>query len=143
MIERPAVGVGVIVKRGDQVLLLRRRNTHGSGTWSVPGGHLDFGESPEQCASREVREETGVEIEEVEFRAVTNDFFEAEGKHYLTLWFEAKHLSGDASVSAPDEMSEVGWFSWGSLPAPLFLPLRNLLDGNCYPQHAERVGGVS
>jgi len=135
MIERPGVGVGVIVTKGDQVLLLKRENVHGSGTWSTPGGHLDFGESPEQCAFREVKQETGVEVAEIEFRAVTNDLFEAEGKHYLTLWFDAKHMSGDACVSAPDEMSQVGWFSWGRLPKPIFLPLQNLLDGKCYPQH--------
>ena len=131
---RPGVGVGVIVTRGDRVLLLRRTNVHGSDTWSTPGGHLDFGESPEQCAIREVKEETGVEIGEVEFRAVTNDFFEAEGKHYLTLWFAAEHKSGEASVAAPEEMSDVGWFGWGKLPSPLFLPLQNLLDGKCYPR---------
>jgi len=122
------------VTRGDRVLLLRRTNVHGSDTWSTPGGHLDFGESPEQCAIREVKEETGVEIGEVEFRAVTNDFFEAEGKHYLTLWFAAEHKSGEASVAAPEEMSDVGWFGWGKLPSPLFLPLQNLLDGKCYPR---------
>jgi len=122
------------VTKGDRVLLLRRTNVHGSDTWATPGGHLDFGESPEQCAIREVKEETGVEIGEVEFRAVTNDFFEAEGKHYLTLWFEAEHKSGEAGVAAPEEMSEVGWFGWGKLPSPLFLPLQNLLDGKCYPR---------
>jgi 8-oxo-dGTP diphosphatase len=94
MKERPGVGIGVIVTKGDHVLLLRRTNVHGSGTWSTPGGHLDFGESPEDCAIREVKEETGVEVAEVEFRAVTNDFFAAEGKHYLTLWFQAKHKAG-------------------------------------------------
>jgi 8-oxo-dGTP diphosphatase len=134
MNERPGVGVGVIVTKGDQVLLLRRTNVHGSGTWSTPGGHLDFGELPEQCAVREVKEETGIEIGEVEFRAVTSDLFEAEGKHYLTLWFEAEHESGEARVAAPEEMSDVGWFGWGKLPSPLFLPLQNLLDGICYPR---------
>ena len=123
----------MIVARGDRVLLLRRSHAHGSGAWSTPGGHLDHGESPEDCAIREVKEETAVDITRVEFRAVTNDFFEAEGKHYVTLWFQAEHLSGEADVAAPEEMSEVGWFSWDELPTPLFLPLRNLLDGKCYP----------
>lgn len=120
--------------KGNQVLLVRRANVHGSGTWSTPGGHLDFGESPEDCAIREVMEETGVEVAAVEFRAVTNDFFETEGKHYLTLWFEAEHKAGEASVAAPEEMSDLGWFEWGELPSPLFLPLQNLLDGMCYPR---------
>ena len=137
--ERPivaewvGVGVGVLITRANQVLLLRRRNVHGAGTWSTPGGHLDFGETPEECAIREAREETGVEITNVRFRAITNDIFEAEGKHYITVWMEGSYVSGEAAVCAAYEMSEVHWFAWDGLPAPLFLPLRNLLEGRCYP----------
>lgn len=46
----PRVGVGVIITKDQHVLLLRRHSVHGAGTWSTPGGHLDFGESPEACA---------------------------------------------------------------------------------------------
>jgi 8-oxo-dGTP diphosphatase len=137
MAKQPGVGVGVIVTKGDRVLLLRRRHVHGSGTWSTPGGHLDYGESPEDCAVREVKEETAVDITRIEFRAVANDFFEAEGRHYVTLWFQAEHLSGEADVAAPQEMAEVGWFRWDELPRPLFLPFRNLLGGRCYPRPDE------
>lgn len=55
-----------------------------------------------------------------------------EGKHYITLWMEGTYLSGEAVVNAGDEASEVGWFAWDSLPKPLFLPLRSLLDGKSY-----------
>ncbi len=48
MIENPRVGVGIIIRKGDRVLLLRRKNVHGGGSWSTPGGHLDFSESPER-----------------------------------------------------------------------------------------------
>lgn len=129
----PRVGVGTIITKENSVLLLRRKNVHGSGTWSTPGGHLEYGESPERCAVREANEETAVKIESVEFRGVTNDFFEAEGKHYVTLWFQAKQWSGNAVVAAANEMSEVGWFEWDDLPTPLFLPFRNLLEGRCFP----------
>lgn len=133
MSESPRVGVGVIIIRDEQVLLLKRKNVHGSGSWSTPGGHLDFGESPEECAIREAKEETGLDIRDIRFRAVTNDLFEAEGKHYITLWMEGECLSGEAVVNAAYEMSEVDWFAWDKLPEPLFLPFRNLLDGKCYP----------
>ncbi|MDY7079519.1 MAG: NUDIX domain-containing protein [Chloroflexota bacterium] len=133
MFESPRVGVGVIITRNEQVLLLKRKNVHGSGSWSTLGGHLDFGESPEKCAIREAKEETDLDITNVKFRAVTNDLFEAEGKHYITLWMEGKCLSGEAVVNAAYEMSEVGWFAWDKLPKSLFLPFRNLLDGKCYP----------
>ena len=130
---RPQVGVGVIVTRNKQVLLIKRQHSHGAGTWSTPGGHLEYGEAPQECAIREVREETGVTINSVVFRAITNDVFEAEQKHYLTIWLEGSYVAGEPVVQAPQELSAVGWFSWGSLPEPLFLPFEHLLTGRCDP----------
>jgi 8-oxo-dGTP diphosphatase len=130
---RPQVGVGVIVTKGSQVLLMRRCGSHSDGTWSPPGGHLEYGESPEACAIREVKEEVGVMITDLAFRAITNDLFEAERKHYVTIWMEGSYVSGEPGMQAPHEMSDVGWFSWDALPEPLFLPLQHLLMGQCYP----------
>ena len=130
--DEPRVGVGVVIRRGVDILLIRRHNVHGAGTWSTPGGHLDAGESPEACAAREVREETGVEVENIRFLGVTNDVFDAEERHYITLWMEAEYLSGTAVVGAAHEMSEVQWWPSEALPANLFLSLRNLVDGRSY-----------
>jgi 8-oxo-dGTP diphosphatase len=130
------VGVSVLIRKGDRILLEKRQNTHGAGTWGPPSGHIDFGEAPEQTAVRETHEETGVSIADVTFRVVTNDVFEAEQKHYITLWFEARHVSGEPKVAAPEEESEVGWFTWDALPRPLFLPLQHLLEGRTYPSQA-------
>jgi 8-oxo-dGTP diphosphatase len=129
----PKVGVAVIIHKGGEVLLIKRKNVHGSGTWSTPGGHLDYGESPEECARRETREEVGVEIGNVRFRAVTNDVFEAISKHYITLWMESDHLSGEPYIAADYEVGEIGWFTMDALPTPLFQPLESLLHGECYP----------
>jgi 8-oxo-dGTP diphosphatase len=132
MSKEPRVGVGVLITKDNSVLLLKRKNVHGAGSWSPPGGHLEFGEAPEACALREAYEETAVRITDLTFRGITNDVFETYGKHYITLWFEGKYVSGEAVVNAPYEASQVGWFAWNSLPQPLFLPFRNLLDGKCY-----------
>lgn len=126
---QPRVGVGCVVRRGTELLLVRRHGAHGEGTWSSPGGNLDFGEDPASCAAREAAEETGVEVGSPRFVGLTNDVFEAEGRHYVTLWFEAEPQAGEARVRAGDELSEVAWFEEGALPEPLFLPLRNLLEG--------------
>ena len=128
----PRVGVGILIRRGEEVLLLRRRNVHGDGTWSTPGGHLDAGESPEECAVRETREETGIEIRNVRFLGITNDVFQAERRHYVTVWMEADYRSGTATVMAPHEMSDVRWFPARALPTNLFLSLQHLVGGQSY-----------
>lgn len=128
----PHVGVGVLIEKDGKVLLMKRINSHGAGTWSSPGGHLEYRETPEDCAVREVMEETNVTVGNLRFRGITNDLFEVEEKHYITIWMQADYLSGEAVIHAENELTEVGWFPWGNLPHPLFLPLRNLLAGNCY-----------
>ncbi len=126
------VGVGVLVLKENQLLLTKRKSVHGEGTWAPPGGHLEYGETPEECAIREVLEETNVEMTDLTFKGITNDIFEESEKHYITLWIEGKYASGEATVNAPYEMSEVRWFSWDNLPQPLFLPFQNLLQGKSY-----------
>lgn len=127
------VGVGVLIRRGDEVLLVRRRTVHGSGTWSTPGGHLEVGESPEDCARREALEEVGVTVGEVEFRALTNDVMESDGRHYITLMMEGQFVEGEPRPLAAYELSDVRWFRWDDLPEALFQPFLNLVEGRCYP----------
>ena len=138
MNPRPLVGVGVIIVKNGCLLLLKRQSVHGAGTWSTPGGHLELRESPETCAIREVKEETGVSIGDVRFIAITNDDFAASGKHYITIWMQGRYISGTPTIKAPYEMSTVDWFTLDALPRPLFLSLRNLVDGRSYPQPAWR-----
>jgi len=125
----PRVGVACLVTRAGRVLLLRRQRSHGAGSWSPPGGHLEFGEAPEACAIRETEEETGLTLEGAEFLAVTNDLFVDDGKHYLTIWMHAEIGSGEPTVRDPAEVGAVGWFDPHALPTPLFLSLANLIAG--------------
>jgi 8-oxo-dGTP diphosphatase len=133
MTQQPKVGVALLITQGDRVLLVKRKGVHGEGTWSTPGGHLEYGESPEACALREAQEETGVRAKNITFRAITNDIFVESGKHYITVWMQGDYDSGEPCINAPYEVAEVGWFAWESLPEPRFLPLVNLLTGVCYP----------
>jgi 8-oxo-dGTP diphosphatase len=129
----PRIGVGVIIKNAKQVLLLRRKNVHGEGSWSTPGGHLDYNESPEVCAIREVKEETNLNIETAKFIAITNDIFITENKHYITIWMESEYVNGTPILNAPYESDAIDWFYWDKLPQPLFIPFKNLVNGQSYP----------
>jgi len=132
----------------------KRINAHGSGTWALPGGHLEFGESIEECACREVLEETGLKLDKgsVRFLSATDDFMpneaakegQVEGKHYITMFMvgkrenegqEAKNLE----VNKCEGWEWVNWqdlISWirsekeiGSekVERRVFLPLINLV----------------
>lgn len=136
---RPRVGVACLVTRAGRVLLLRRQRSHGAGSWSPPGGHLDYGESIDGCAIRETLEETGLRITDPQFFGITNDIFESEGRHYVTVWMRAEAGDGEPAVLDPAEVAEVAWFPPDRLPAPLFLSLENLIAGRgllCDPADA-------
>ena len=124
----PRIGVACLVVRDGKLLLMRRRGSHGAGTWCPPGGHLDYGESVSECAAREAAEETGLAVSNLRFVGVTQDLFPEADKHYVTLWMAADAPDGDPVVAAPEEMDQVGWFDPAELPRPLFLSLENFLE---------------
>ena len=128
------IGVGVLVVRDGRVLLGERLGAHGAGTWAPPGGHLEFGESVESCARREVREETGLEITEVREAPYTSDVFEAERKHYVTLFVTAQAPSGEPEVREPQKCVHWSWHPWFELPRPLFAPLATLCARGFVPE---------
>jgi len=139
MTEQIQVEIGVLITKEDQVLLMKRRNVHGDGTWAPPRGHLGYCESLEACAARETQEEIGITISDVTFLAITNDVFEEQ--HYVTIWTAGRHVSGEPAMNATQEMSVAGWFAWDTLPEPLFSPFENLLTGQCYPALWDFSGG--
>jgi len=131
--EKPETGVGVCLLRNGKVLLGKRKNSHGDGTWSFPGGHLEMFETWEQCAEREVYEETGIHIKNPVFAGVTNDIFHKERKHYITIFIRADYDSGKLKLMEPEKCSEWKWFSWDDLPEPLFLPIVNIIKTGYNP----------
>lgn len=134
----PRVGVGVLVWYDRKVLLGRRRGAHGAESWSFPGGHLEFGESWAECAAREVREETGLELHALGFAGVTNDVFTEAGKHYVTIFMQAQATSNAAQRREPEKCEGWAWFAWTALPEPLFLPILNLRATGYVPPPARR-----
>lgn len=144
------VGVGVFVLRSSNTeptnpsfLIGMRKGSHGAGTYALPGGHLEFGETTEECAAREVLEETGLQVSNLQFLTATNDYMEAEGKHYVTLFMVGVRDSEneDPRVLEPEKCEGWEWITWkellsltrgekqrgGSESRELFVPLWNLV----------------
>ncbi len=130
MNSRPAVGVGVFVFKDDRFLMGKRAGKHGSGKWSVPGGYLEYGESFEECAAREVLEETGVKIKNIRFYTTVNNIFHEEKAHSITVFMFSDWSSGKPRVTEPDKFIDIGWFDFDNLPQPLFLPMVQLKKSN-------------
>lgn len=133
------VGVAVFVVAAGRFLMGRRHGSHGSGTWSVPGGHIEYGETFEEAARREVSEETGVAISDIQFAAVTNDIFPHDAKHYVTLWLVSQYAGGDVRTLEPEKYSDHCWFSLDELPAPLFAPWSQLAASEFYKDVCARI----
>ncbi|KAJ8907309.1 hypothetical protein NDN08_007423 [Rhodosorus marinus] len=122
------VGLGVFVQRGSKFLIGKRIGSHGSGTWGLPGGYLEFGESFEECARREAREETGLELgSQLSVVTAVNNIFEEEMKHTVTIFVRGTSKEGTPKVMEPSKCETWMWVDWDQvLPSPLFLPLEQL-----------------
>jgi len=121
----PKIGVGVIIRKGNKVLLGQRKNAHGTGAWCPPGGHLEFMETIDDCARRETNEESGLVITNIQKPVFTEDFFKEEEKHYITMLVTTDWESGEPELREPHKCEEWRWFTWDKLPTPLFLPMQN------------------
>lgn len=128
----PKIGVGVIIIRNEKILMGKRIGKHGYGTWSPPGGLLEFNEEIENCVEREVKEETGMDAKCGKLYTVTNNIFPEEKKHTITLFYfcDAK---GEAKVTEPDKFEKWEWFSWNELPHPLFISVQILKEKGMDP----------
>ena len=111
----------------------KRQGAHGEGSWCPPGGHLEFGETWEACVRRETMEEAGIEIQNVRFVGAVNNNQPEWGTHYITLFMQAEYLSGEVTNCEPDKCSGWEWFSWESLPSPLFAPVQTFLRQGYHP----------
>lgn len=109
--RRPLIGVGAVVFNAeDDILLIRRGKEPQYGRWMVPGGSLEWGESLEAAAVREVREETGVEIEIEAFVEIIEAITPGEsGFHYVIMDYAARAVSGNP-VAASDAL-DASWVS--------------------------------
>jgi 8-oxo-dGTP diphosphatase len=119
MEKLPKVGMGVMIFKGDRVLMQRRRNSHGDGEYAFPGGHLEFGESFVHCVKRETLEEAGIKIKNIKFLYLAN-LTKYPGKHYVQVGMIANWQSGKPEHIEKDKGEEWGWYKLNKLPRPFF-----------------------
>ena len=132
--QRPKVGVGVMLFRDGRVLLGKRNDDakmassdlHGEGTWTMPGGKMEFGETFEEASAREVLEETSIKLKKVEVICVNNERIDVA--HFVTIGMFSDDFEGEAQVMEPDEITEWRWFGLDELPNPLFFPSKKIIE---------------
>ncbi len=125
-VKHPRIGVACIVQREGKVLIGKRKGSHAAGFWGFPGGHLEFGESVETCAKRELIEETGLLPQSLRLGPWVENVMEEGQKHYITIFVFVDQFDGKPELLEPDKCESWEWFAWDNLPEPLFAPIPSL-----------------
>lgn len=149
LVTRPLVGIAVIVinpeNHPDCVIISERLSSHGKGGYQLPGGHLEMRESFEECAQRELKEETNLDSNDFKLNHVVNTTFSEEdgdqSKHYVTLFM--KTIIKDDSLlkcMEPHKNSEWTWTKWDQLKnMKLFAPLRQAVQNQNFNPFIEHT----
>ncbi len=126
--KKIGVGFGVMIFRNGKVLLGKRHKNpekastqlEGAGTWTMPGGKLHFGETFEEGAKREVREEAGLKLKKIKVICLNNDIIKSA--HFVTVGLFSDDFEGKLEVKEPDEITQWRWFGLNDLPNPIYFP---------------------
>ena len=128
------IGTGVLILNNRNEILLGLRNSDpekadselkGEGTWTLPGGKLDFLESPIECATRETKEETDLDVKNLKLISVSDD--KIPKAHFITLGFLCKEFEGEPKTMEPDEIIKWEWFEIHSVLENTFSPSKKII----------------
>jgi len=134
--QKPKMGIGfgVMLLKNRKILLGKRHENkkkadselRGEGTWTMPGGKLEYQETFEEGAFREVMEETGIKLKNIKILCVNND--KNKHAHFVTIGMISTDFEGYPQVMEPDEITEWKWFASKDLPKNIFPPSKKVLE---------------
>lgn len=126
------VGCGAVIQNEEGKVLLMLRGPqvrNEKGTWSIPGGGVDFGETRAEAIQREVKEELDCEIRVLREIITVDHIIPTENQHWVTTHFICKVVSGHPKITEPDKCERIDWFSLKDMPKlPLASHMLNLIE---------------
>ncbi len=127
------VGLGIMIKDGNKILLGHRSKNkkdtggiHEPDTWTIPGGKQEYNETVLEGAVREVKEETNLDVSDLEIFSVSDDI--ASDRHFVTIHIIANKYDGELKVMEPTKEDEWKWFDLNNLPDNLYSPTKHFID---------------
>lgn len=127
------IGIGVMILDENKILLGHRsRNKKDTGgiyevdCWTLPGGKQEYYETFWECARREVKEETNLDIDNLELFSISDDI--QPDRHYITIHIIAKKYSGELKIMEPTKEDEWKWFDFNNLPENLYTPSKKFIE---------------
>lgn len=115
----PNFGIRVMVLKEDKVLLGKNKQSTHAAVYMFPGGHLEYMESFEDCARRELKEECDIEVENIRFQSISN-IAEYKPYHNVHITLIADWKSGEPAPLEPEKVESWNWYDLNNLPQPLF-----------------------
>ena len=106
-IKRPVLTVDVLIRRNDGYVFIKRKNEPYRGRWAIPGGLVEYGETVEQAAIREAKEETGLEVKLIRLVGVYSDPTRDPRGHYVSIAYLAEAVSGELKAATDAEEAKV------------------------------------
>lgn len=125
---KPGLGVGVMILKENKILLGLRNpdkvkassELQGQGTWTMPGGKVEFMEKLVDAAKRELEEETSLKATKIDVLCISDDM--TDTAHYVTVGFIVKEYTGEVKAMEPETILEWQWFDLDDLPTNLYKP---------------------
>ena len=131
---KPGVGVGVIIIKESKILLGLRNpdkvkassELQGQGTWTMPGGKVEFMETLSDAAKRELEEETSLVAKKLDLLCISDDM--TDTAHYVTVGFIVTEYEGEVKTMEPETILEWKWFDINNLPTNMYKPSQVILE---------------